>query len=195
MKTLRLFGMIGLTAVLALSFTACSSDDDEPILEEEDEFIEGTKPKNLHVGMLYPISHDKKNDKCTFGLYLGENPPQDLIDAMEHQERVTLVMYDRIGTKYEGNYWDPNGFNVYDPATGYRVRFDRTITMSCAFCEICTKFCIRYITPTLFEYYPELTKMDNVELHLISSPGNPFDGKFIEGDITQSWSSPHHWYF
>ena len=193
MKTYRLLGMVGLMAVLALSFTACSKSD-EPAVVEEEVYMEGNLPKNIHVGMLYPISHDKKNDTCTFGLYLGENPSQDFIDAME-QGRVTLTMYDKNGEKYELNYWSANGFNVYDPVTGYKFSHERTITMSCAFCEFFTKFSIHYEKPTIFEYYPELTKMDNVELRFYSWPGNPLDGKIINGNINQSWSSPHHWYF
>ena len=194
MNTIRRLGILWLITAITLSFAACSSDDDPVIEEEEETFIEGKLPKNLHVGMLYPISHDKKNDKCTFGLYLGDNPQQDFIDALE-QGRVTLAMYDRNGNKYERNYWDSNGFNVYDSTLGFKLSHDRTITMSCAFCEIYTKFCIQYSKPTIFEFYPELTKMDDVELNFVSWPGNPLDGTLINGNIIQSWSSPHHWYF
>ena len=193
--------MIGLGAVLSLSFAACSSDDD-PVIEEEETFIEGKLPSNIHVGMIYPISHDKKNDKCTFGLYLGDNPPQELIDAME-TERVNVYTYDRYGQLFQwqsegyrfdattGTYKD--GFNIWNTEKMRgEFRHDNTITMSCANCEIITKFFIKFTGPTLFEFYPELEQMDDVEITIATWP---VEGEIIGGSITQSWSSPHHWYF
>ena len=200
MKTFRLLGMIGLTAVLSLCFTACSSDDDNPIVEEET-FIEGPMPKNLHVGMLYPISHDKKNDKCTFGIYLGEKPPQQMIDAMELQT-VDIYMYDRYGKlyNYESGYiFDPStgtykdGLNTWNQEKGRgEFRHDDTLSLSCAACEVVTKIIICFRGSTLLDYYPELADMDDVKIKIQTWP-NPGD---INGyEIKQSWSSPHHWYF
>jgi len=201
MKTLRLLGMIGLATVLALSFTTCSSDDDDPIVEEET-FIEGPMPKNLHVGMLYPISHDKKNDVCTFGIYLGENPSKEMIDAMELRT-VYVHMYDRYGEVYNyqnyRNHFDPvkgtysDGLNIWnEEKRHWEFCHDNTITLSCAACEIVTKIKISISGPTLVDYYPELADMDDVFVDIETWP-NPGD---VDGlIITQSWSSPHHWYF
>jgi len=197
----RLFGVMGLMAVLTLSFTACSKSD-EPVAVEEEVYMEGTLPKNIHVGMLYPVSHDKKTDKCTFKLYLGENPPQELIDALE-LGTVNVLFYDRYGDIYDKNYY---GFQ-YDPVTGTNkdglntwitekmrteFRHENTITLSCAACELIAKFRIKFSVPALFEYYPELLDLDNVEPYITTWPE---EGVLEGGTINQSWSSPHHWYF
>lgn len=202
MKTKRRFGMLWLIATITLSFAACSSDDDPVIEEEEETFIEGKLPSNIHVGMIYPISHDKKNDKCTFGLYLGENPPQDLIEAME-TERVHVDTYDRYGQPFQwqseryrfdtttGTHKD--GFNTWNTEKmRSEFRHDNTITMSCATCEIITKFIIDYNGSALFDYYPALGQLDDVELFIATWP---VEGEIAGGSITQSWSSPHHWYY
>jgi hypothetical protein len=201
MKTLRLLGMIGLGAVLSLSFAACSSDDD-PVIEEEETFIEGKLPSNIHVGMIYPISHDKKNDVCIFGIYLGENPPQEMIAAME-LEKVFVHMYDRYDNEYQykeygynynpvkGNY--TNGLNIWnDEKRHWEFRHDNTITVACVACEFVTKIKISFDGPTLLEYYPELANMDDVYVNKEIWP-NP--GAVAGLIITQSWSSPHHWYY
>jgi hypothetical protein len=202
MNTIRRLGILWLITAITLSFAACSSDDDPVIEEEEETFIEGKLPSNIHVGMIYPISHDKKNDKCTFGLYLGENPPQDLIEAME-KEYVYLKMYDRYGQpfkyKFDGFKFDPetgtykDGFNTWDTEKKRgEFRHDNTFTISCSHCEIITKFVINYNGPALFNYYPELEQLDDVEIYLTTTP---VAGEFFGGSIIQSWSSPHHWYF
>ena len=197
MRTIRFMGSLLLIVATTLSFCACSSSKDEPAVEEEEDIvIPGKMPANIHVGMLYPISHDKKNFKCTFGLYLGENPPQELINALE-KERVIVTGYDRYGEMHEvqNSYQDPvtgehyQGFNLYIEGVGWRFRHDGTISFSLITCESLTKFIIHFTGPALFEFYPELKDMEDVELFIGDS-----DGKLHGGFISQSWSSAHHFY-
>lgn len=200
MKTIRFMGSLLLIVATTLSFCACSTSKDEPAVEEEEDIvIPGKMPANIHVGMMYPISHDRKNNKCTYGLYLGENPSQELIDALE-QEYVTVWMYDRYGKQYEyklagynydkdtGTYKD--GFNTWNKEKMHgEFRHDNTLVIGCLACESVTKFKIHFDGPTIFEYYPELKDMEDVELFIGNS-----DGKLYGGFISQSWSSPHHFY-
>lgn len=76
MKTLRLLGMIGLTAVLALSFTACSSDDEPALEPDEDIVIETPLPADAEAYTVYAIRHEKKaiGSECTFIFNFGDNP-------------------------------------------------------------------------------------------------------------------------
>lgn len=68
-----------LLIVLFCASTISSCSDDE-VKEPEIDYVEGTIPKNIKVGMVYAISHDKKNDSCTFTIYLGDNPGEDVIN-------------------------------------------------------------------------------------------------------------------
>ena len=200
MKAIKLMGCLLLILTTILCFSACSKHQDEPVVEEEYFYIEGKMPANLHIGMIYPISHDQKTNKCVFGLYLGENPPQDLIDAME-TERVSVYAYDRYGKEVEykyagyqrdkesGTYKD--GFNTWiDEKMHGEFRHDNTLTLSCYFCEQIVRFRIQFGGPSLFKYYPELTDLDDVEVYIATAPAS-MAGQMVGGTITQSWSSPH----
>ena len=67
--------------VLGMFFanTSCSSDN-EPEVEPEEEVILTPIPEGAEPGKVYSISHDKKNDSCTFTIYLGDNPGEDVIN-------------------------------------------------------------------------------------------------------------------
>lgn len=203
MKAIKLMGCLLLILTTILCFSACSKHQDEPVVEEEYFHIEGKMPANLHIGMIYPISHDQKTNQCVFGLYLGENPPQDFIDAIE-KEVVSVYAYDRYGKKVEyklagykfdqesGTYKD--GFNTWvEEIHRSEFRHDNTLTLSCYFCEQIAKFRIHFSGPSLFNYYPELKDLDDVRLDYVTSPES-MAGQFFGGVITQSWSSPHFIY-
>ena len=203
MKAIKLFGNLLLLLATIFCFSACSKHQDEPVVEEEYFHIEGKMPANLHIGMIYPISHDQKTNKCVFGLYLGENPPQDLIDAME-TETVSVYAFDRYGkeVKYKdsgykfdqesGTYKD--GFNTWiDEKMHSEFRHDNTLTLTCYFCEQITKFWIHFSGPSLIEYYPELADLDDVGVDIVTSPPS-MAGQIFAVNITQSWSSPHFIY-
>jgi len=204
MKTIRLFGCQLLFLATILCFSACSKKhQDEPVIEEEYFHIEGKMPNNLHIGMIYPISHDQKTNKCVFGLYLGENPPQDLIDALE-TETVRVYAFDRYGKVYEyknsgykydsesGTYKD--GFNTWiDEKRHDEFRHDNTLIIGCYACENIAKFRINFGGPSLFKYYPELADLDDVEVYIATAPES-VAGQLVGGAITQSWSSPHSIY-
>ena len=195
--------MLWLAATTTLSLSACSNEDD-PIEEDEVTFIEVTKPANLQVGMIYPISHDKQTDKCIFGVYLGENPPQEMIESLESQT-VDVKTYDRYGqpykTKYDGWLYDVNtqtyvdGFNTFNPEKMRReFHHENTLKFSCANCEIITKYKITCEGGTLLKYYPEMAEWENVSIDYIAWPEEQ-KGEVMSITITQSWSSPHHFYF
>lgn len=203
MKAINLFGNLLLFLATILCFSACSKHQDEPVVEEEYFHIEGKMPANLHIGMIYPISHDQKTNKCVFGLYLGENPPQDFIDALE-TETVRVSARDRYGKWYEyenagykydsesGTYKD--GFNTWVEEKQHdEFRHDNTLIMGCYSCENIVQFKIHFSGPSLFKYYPELKDLDDVELYIITSPAS-MAGQIDGGVITQSWSSPHSIY-
>jgi len=203
MKAIKLFGNLLLFLATILCFSACSKHQDEPVVEEEYFHIEGKMPANLHIGMIYPISHDQKTNKCVFGLYLGENPPQDLIDALE-TETVRVYAFDRYGKVYEyknsgykydsesGTYKD--GFNTWiDEKRHDEFRHDNTLIIGCYACENIAKFRINFGGPSLFKYYPELADLDDVEVYIATAPES-VAGQLVGGAITQSWSSPHSIY-
>ena len=78
MKTLKFIWAC--LAVLGVSVCgiSCSSDEDEPIVDETDYVIETPIPANPEVNKVYAIKHDGKSGKCTFQFYFGKTRAEEL---------------------------------------------------------------------------------------------------------------------
>ena len=131
MNTIKRFGILWLITGITLSFTACSSDDDEPIVEPEDEVILTPIPSNAEPGMIYAISHDKKNDTCTFQAFFGKTRLEELGDAYIGA-RIHMKAYDNMGNvivDYLLHASDTPEESLYESA------MMDTFTIPCFLCE------------------------------------------------------------
>lgn len=157
MKTIRFFGMLWIAAAISLSFCACSSDDDEPAIEEE-EYIEGKIPPDIQIGALYAISHDKKNDKCKYGIYLGNPPSPELVELIEHGGHPNDVDGDDVPIQiqvwvYGTDQKSPLYFGrmgCTNPYTDPYYEVGETLDIPCYICERATK--MRLIIHSKYEW-------------------------------------------
>ena len=157
MKTIRFFGMLWLAATISLSFCACSSDDDEPAIEEE-EYIEGKIPPDIQIGALYAISHDKKNDKCKYGIYLGNPPSPDLVELIEHGGYPNDVDGDDVPIQIQVWVYGPDQktplyygrMGSTNPYTDPYYEVGETLDIPCYICEHATK--MRLIIHSKYEW-------------------------------------------
>ena len=122
MKNLKLFLLLALSCIFAISCT------DDEVNEQEAEYIEGGIPDGLEVGMIYAISHDKLNDKCTFTLYLGNNPDEETINEY-------------IGKTVDVYALDEND-DLIMAVTLKSFEIGDTFTIPCAYCERSVEFYI-----------------------------------------------------
>jgi hypothetical protein len=146
MKTLRFLFLSLFVALFSLNFCACSSDDDKSAIDEE-EYLEGKIPPDIQIGALYAISHDKKNDKCKYGIYLGEPPSPEMVELIEHGGNGDDVYGDDVPIQIEVWVYGPDqnkplyygrmgSTNPYlDPF--YEV--GETLDIPCYLCEQATK--------------------------------------------------------
>lgn len=76
MKAFRFLWTCLLMVILPFCFTACSDDDEEPVVKpEEDIIIETPLPADAESYTVYAIRHEKHpiRSECTFIFYFGEN--------------------------------------------------------------------------------------------------------------------------
>ena len=133
MKTLKFIWACLAVLGMSVCCTSCSSDEEEPIPEpEEDEVIYGT-PTEDDIGKLYDISHDRKTWPwvCTFGFYFGDNPSEELIKRFSD---CTIQI----------NYYSQNGYygTTHVPADPFRPNYEigDTFTLPYYTCEQIVKF-------------------------------------------------------
>ena len=132
MKMIRFFWILWLAAAISLSFCACSSDDEEPVIDEGPTLIETPIPADAEFG-LYAIRHDKEDDHCTFKFYFGDNPPVD---------NMVIVLWDWKGEYLGQFYLVAPSHPEYVESDTYVERFDGirgyhsdVFTVSCYMCE------------------------------------------------------------
>ena len=151
--------------VLGMFFanTSCSSDN-EPEVEPEEEVILTPIPEGAEPGKVYAISHDKKNDKCVFQFYFGDNSTEELKEKNSNCI-VTLKALDAAGNEL---YNAGRGLHPIDldlPWGG------DTFELPCSLCERIRQFEYNYLFP--YDVDSERWK------------------KYGEETYTQQYRSPH----
>lgn len=140
MKTLNIIWACLIVFGLSFGCTSCNSEDDDPIVESEEEIILTPIPDGAEPGKVYAISHDKKNDTCTFQFYFGDN------STKEQREKfskciVTLKALDAAGNELynAGRGLHPTDFDL--PWGG------DTFELPCSLCERIRQFEYNYLFP------------------------------------------------
>ncbi|MDO4186841.1 MAG: hypothetical protein Q4D30_10240 [Bacteroidales bacterium] len=179
MKTPTFLGILLLSAAITLSLNACSSEDD-PVAEE---YIEGKMPANILPGMVYAVSHDKKNDKCTFELYLGDYQPKD----MGH---VHVLILDR----FRNALYNAIVLSKWNEESGRSELVSNTFTISSWNCEQATIFSM-YLPGSFYEIYPSLEEARKLNSDIINVfVSKDFDGNVNNIQIEQLLKPAHHFF-
>ena len=179
MKTPTFLGVLLLSAAITLSLNACSSEDD-PVAEE---FIEGKMPANILPGMVYAVSHDKKNDKCTFELYLGDYQPKE----MGH---VHVLILDRFNKAL----CNAIVLSEWNEESGKSELVSNTFTISNWNCEQTTIINI-YLPGSFYEIYPSLEEARKLNSDIINVfVSKDFDGNVNNIQIDQLLKPAHHFF-
>lgn len=166
MKALRFTWAYLLMAAFTF-LTSCSSDDDEPIPEPEEEVILTPIPDGAEPGKIYAISHDKKNDVCTFQFYFGDYSTEELREKYSNVS-VELRILDSAGNEV---IQISGGLHSHDFDNTWEKMFRDTFEMPCYLCERIRKFEYRYFYP----FDEDWTRQR----------------KYGEETYTQLWNSPH----
>ncbi len=162
MKTLRFLLVSLLVGLFSLNFIACSSDDEEPVIDEGPTLIETPIPADAEFG-LYAIRHDKEDDHCTFKFYFGENPPVD---------NMIIVLWDWTG-KYLGQFYlvAPTHPEYVESDTyverwdGIRGYHSDVFTISCYMCEsMLGKFNYYYTINVVTETGETKSQLQEIEI-------------------------------
>ena len=179
MKTPTFLGILLLSAAITLSLNACSSEDD-PVAEE---YIEGKMPANILPGMVYAVSHDKKNDKCTFELYLGDYQPKD----MGH---VHVLILDRFNIVLGS----PINLSRWNEESGKSDLISNTFTIPCWYCEQAAKIAIT-LPGSFHEIYPNLEEARKLNSDIINMfVSKDYDGNVNNIQIDQLLKPAHHFF-
>lgn len=179
MKTPTFLGILLLSAAITLSLNACSSEDD-PVAEE---YIEGKMPANILPGMVYAVSHDKKNDKCTFELYLGDYQPKD----MGH-------VHVRILNRFNKNLGSDIVLSEWNEESGKSELVSNTFTIPCWYCEQASKIAIT-LPDSFHEIYPSLEEAHKLNSDIIDEYVYKNTNRDVLSiEIFQLYKPAHHFF-
>lgn len=119
---------------LAVAQIACMvSCSDNETTEPLQEVITEPIPVNIQLGMLYAVSHDYNKDECTFKIFFGDNPNEELMERFDGKH-ISLSILNKSGESVYSASPYKETYKTYHVGDSF--------TIPCIKCEQCTQIMV-----------------------------------------------------